>query len=314
MLVAVASSLIAQDPPTRLTEGVELAETGEFDQAVAFFEAVSPGSDSAWVDYYVGWIRLQQGDTDSAIESLLEATEADAHSALFERRLGDAYVQKIDKVGMLKKMGYAKKARASYEKAVELAPGDIDARQSLAEYFLNAPAIAGGSRAKAEEQVAEMKQLDLGKGHQLMGRVYISEEEWDQAVLELQAAIEAGENDSDSHYLMGFSLQQAEKYREALAAFERAIEVDPNSLDSYYQIGRTAIFSKSHLDRAVECLTFYLEQPPRWDSPGPEHAHWRLGMVYELQGQDEFAATEYRKALKLDPEHKEAKKALAGLG
>lgn len=87
-----------------------------------------------------------------------------------------------------------------------------------------------------------------------------------------------------------------------------------SSLDSYNQIGRSAIFSESNLDRAVECLSFYLEQPPRWDSPAAEHAHWRLGMVYELQNQDELAAAEYRKALELDPQHGEARKALGAPG
>ena len=313
LLLILATTLSAEDLPQRLAPGAALFEAADFDQALEFFRSVSPGTDAAWVDYYKGWIHLQQGDTDDAIELLQKAVEANPASSLFHRRLGDAYVQKIDEVGMLKKMGFAKKARTNYEQAVELAPDDIDARESLTGFYLNAPAVAGGSRTKAEEQVAEMRRLDPAKGHQLMGRVYMEEEEWDKAVVEFQSALDGGQKNSDTYYSIGFSYQQGERYREAFAAFENAIDVDPESLGSYYQIGRTAIFSTSNLERAVECLSFYLKQPQQRNSPAAEHAHWRLGMIYELMDRDDRAAAEYRAALELDPDHKEAKKALKDL-
>ena len=314
LLLLAAEVEGAADVPARLSAGAELFEAAEYSSAQQFFSSVPPGSDTAWVAYFLGRIHLEQNEVDFAIERLLEAVEADPKSSSFQRWLGHAYVEKIDQVGMLKKMGLAKKARASFEQAVELSPGDFEAREAMADYYLNAPSIAGGSRAKAEEQVAAMKKLDPGKGHRLMGRIYVEDEEWQEAAREFHAAIEAGDRGAEAYYLLGFSLQQDEDFPGAFEAFEKAIAADPGDLSSYYQIGRTAIFAEQNLERAVECLKFYLEQPHQRSSPALEHAHWRLGMVYELQDKNDLAAAEYRKALELDPQHEEARKALKALG
>lgn len=126
-------------------------------------------------------------------------------------------------------------------------------------------------------------------------------------------SIEAGHASVKAYYQLGFALQQDQDYKPAFEAFERAIEIDPENLAAYYQIGRTAIFSSSYLDRAAECLTCYLDQPHQRNSPAAEHAHWRLGMVYELKSKNDLAAAEYRAALRIDPQHEEARKALKAL-
>lgn len=301
------------EAPARFQPGVELFEAADHQAAVQFFGSVSRGSDGAWVDYFMGRIHLQQDEIDAAIERLSASVEADPESSLFVLWLGDAYVQKIDQVGMLKKMGVAKKARASFERAVELSPGDYEAREALSGYYLNAPAIAGGGRDKAEEQVAELIKLDPSKGRLLMGRIHLNEEEWQAAAQEYRQLIESGHASFEAYYQLGFALQQDGDYEGAFKAFEAAIGSDAANLAPYYQIGRTAIFSATRLDRAVECLTFYLEQPQQRGVPAAEHARWRLGMVYELQGKRDLAAAQYRAALEIDSEHKEARKALKAL-
>lgn len=312
-LLAVSVSRAAE-VPDRFADGVELFEAAEYADAKAFFSAVSRQADGAWLDYYLGRLHLQEGEVDSAIERLEASVDADRGSSLFALWLGEAYVQKIDEVGMLKKLGVAKKARTSFERAVEIAPDDYEAREALVGYYLNAPSVAGGSRDKAMEQAVAMTKLDPVNGHRLMGRIHVEEEDWEKAAEEYRAAIDAGDESTATYYWLGFAAQQSQDWEVAFEAFERAIQLDERNLGPYYQIGRTAIFSESRLDRAVECLTSYLEQPQQRGSPAPEHAHWRLGMVYELQHRDELAAAEYRKALELDPKHEEARKALKGLG
>lgn len=302
------------EAPDRLAEGVRLFEATDYAEAQRFFTAIDRGSEGAWVDYYLGRVHLQQEEVEAAIERLIEATETEPDSSLFHLWLGDAYVQRIEQVGMLKKMGLAKKARTSFERAVELSPRDYEAREALMGYYLNAPAIAGGGRDKAEQQVAEMKKIDPTKGHLMMGRIHSEDEDWKAAAGEYRQAIEAGDRSAEAYYRLGFAMQQDGDHEAAFSAFEEAIVMDPGDLSAYYQIGRTAIFSKTNLDRAVECLSFYVEQPPQRGLPGVEHAHWRLGMVYELQDKDELAASEYRAALQLDAGHDEARKALKALG
>lgn len=312
--LSLGATIVGAEAPERLAPGIERFEAGDPEGARRLFEAGDSGVNGAWIDYYLGRIELGQGDNEAALERLNAASEADPKSSLFILWLGKAYVRRIDQVGMLKKMGVAKKAQSSLERAVELAPDDYEAREALMDYYLNAPSIAGGSRDKAMEQATEMVKRDAAKGHLLMGRIRMEEEDWEVAVREYRAAVDAGEQTSSVYYWLGFAAQQLEDWDAAFDAFEMAIEVDKQSLPPYYQFARTAIFSESRLGQAAEFLIFYIKQPQQDGSPAAEHAHWRLGMIYELQDRDDLAATEYREALELDPKHEEAKKALAALG
>ncbi len=114
-------------------------------------------------------------------------------------------------------------------------------------------------------------------------------------------------------YQLGFALQQQRDWPAAFGAFEEAIRVDPDWLASYYQLARTAVFSETNLARAIECLHRYPAHEPQAGLPGHQHAHWRLGMLLELDGDRDGAAAEYRRALALDPDHEEAAKTLARL-
>lgn len=302
------------EPQERLDPGIERFEAGELEEARRFFESADRNADGAWIDYFLGRIALQEGDVETAIERLDAASEADPESSLFSLWSGEAYVRRIDQVGMLKKMGVARRALSSFERAVELAPEDYEAREALMDYYLNAPSIAGGSHDKATAQAKEMMKLDAAKGHRLMARIHIEDEDWKAAEGEYRAALGAGEESSSIYYWLGFAAQQREDWDAAFDAFEKAIELDAQSLPPYYQYARTAIFSETRMDQAAEHLLFYLEQPQQRGSPAAEHAHWRLGMIYELQDKDDLAAAEYKRALELDPKHEDAKKALAALG
>ncbi len=303
----------AESPPASLQTGADLFDAGDPDGAARFFAAVGPGPDRAWADYYLGRLHFDSGEWDAAIERLSAAVEGAPERAMFHRWLGHAYVEKINVVNAFKKMGVAKNARTHFEEAVRLAPADLDARDAWIGYLTNAPAIAGGSREKAEAQIAEFMKISPEQGHVLRGRMHFNESEWPEAEAAYSRAIEVDPENAEVHYNLGFSRQQQENYSGAAAAFEKALAIDPGFSAALYQIGRSAAFSGENLERAVEALQAYLARPVSRGEPGHEHAHWRLGMVYEQRGETELAANAYRSALTIDPSHKEAKKALAKL-
>ena len=65
---------------------------------------------------------------------------------------------------ILKQTGYARKCKKYYEKAVELDPYNIEAKESILEFYLRAPKIIGGGREKAEFQANEIKKIDVISG------------------------------------------------------------------------------------------------------------------------------------------------------
>ena len=90
--------------------------------------------------------------------------------AQYHDQLGNAYEQTAPSAGMLERMSIAKKAKAEWERAVQLDPNFIAARQSLVEFYLLAPAMMGGGDSAALEQAAEIRKRDAIEGHRAFAR------------------------------------------------------------------------------------------------------------------------------------------------
>ena len=60
--------------------------------------------------------------------------------------LGRAYGEKADAIHSIKAFGLAKKARAEFERAVQLESGNVDALSDLGEFYTAAPPIVGGGK------------------------------------------------------------------------------------------------------------------------------------------------------------------------
>ena len=318
-ILVLAEGAAGAAPPPELRQAVDLVEAGDFGAARGRLEAArvrSSGVESSggWVDYLEGRILLAEGDVEESIDSLLRATEESPDTAPFRRWLGEAFLAKIDSVNLFKKRGVAKQALAELQEASRLEPGDFGTRETLVGYYLNAPGIVGGGDDKAIAEAREFGRLDAGGGHRLMAQIKLHHEDFDAAIEEYRAAARSRPDDARLRFGLGMSLQGLKLYTEAFSAFEKAIELDPSYMNPYYQLGRTAIFSQTNLERATESMQTYLDRDVQPGSPAPEHAHWRLGMIYALRGDDAAARRELEAAIELDPNHDEAKKALKVLG
>ncbi len=128
------------------------------------------------------------------------------------------------------------------------------------------------------------------------------------ALVALDAEIDP--TDPVGYYLVGSYYRDAEKWDQAFAAYETSLEKDPHYMPALYQLGRTGVFSGQNLDRCIECMEFYLTMEPPKDSPTWADARWRLGMLYEKKGDQAKARAEFETALSIEPEHKNARKAL----
>jgi tetratricopeptide (TPR) repeat protein len=91
------------------------------------------------------------------------------------------------------------------------------------------------------------------------------------------------------------------------------VQKDPEAWNSMYQIGRTAVFSGTNLEKGIEFLTQYSKHKPGQDSPALDSVYWRLGMLYELQGNTDQAISAYESGLKINPDNSECKKSIKKL-
>src|ERR1700690_1872009 len=99
-------------------------------------------------------------DWDKGIAACEKAISLDPENAQYHLWLGRIYGEKADHSRFLSAAGLAGKVRNEFETAVRLNPNSAEARTDLAEFYLEAPAIVGGGRDKAEAQAQKLSTMD----------------------------------------------------------------------------------------------------------------------------------------------------------
>ena len=306
LLTAVFSS--AQ---TDLEKGLLLLDEGKIEEAKAAFELLlEEDPQNAETHFQMGKTYFFLQDYDKASDFIKHAVELEEDSSTYHQWLGRTLGMKAQRGSKLKMIFRAKKAKKEFEKAVELDPQNLEARFDLLQYYLQAPGVAGGNKEKALEQAQDILGLDSAKGRLAFGFIYEHSENYGEAEQRYVEATRMDSLNTELHYILGFFYQRREQYDQAIQVFEKILAIDPEETGALYQVGRSCIFKQNDLDKAEECFKRYLEVKPKLGNPDWASAHWRLGMVYDLKGDNESALAEWKRALELNPDHDQAREAL----
>lgn len=248
----------------------------------------------------------------AAVPLLEKCIAAEPGNSKLHQWLGRALGLQAAQKGITSGVMSIRKVRATFEKAIELDPLNLEARNDLAIMYIAVPRLLGGSKAKAAEQVAFIRRHDPALALQIDGDFLASEKKYDAA---LAAYNESARLHSRPVIYVRISLvhQQGKEWDTAFAALERALALDANHPLALYQIGRTAALSGQQLERGEKCLRTYLAMPVReeLENPSIAAAHFRLGNILEKKGDAAGARAEYETSLKIDPKQKLAREALA---
>jgi tetratricopeptide (TPR) repeat protein len=256
---------------------------------------------------------LQQDKGDDAIDAAAEAVDLAPDSAQAHYWLGNAYGNRITRVGTLSQGFMAPKLRDAFERAIALDPNLHDARSSLMEYYLQAPAIVGGSVDKARAQAAELAKRDPPRGHYARGRLAQHDKQPEAAAKAFVAAWEARPEATDYRRAAGQALQETGQWDRAFALYLDWTAQDAKASGAWYQIGRASALSGQRLDVGSAALKTYLALPLAPAEPPKHHAWFRLGQVQAQAGDKVAARASFANALKGDPGNAEFKAALAAL-
>lgn len=174
--------------------------------------------------------------------------------------------------------------------AVNAAPDNLDYRESLLEYYLQAPRMAGGSADKAQEQAAEMLSRDQRRGTLAHARIARYQDDYALSARLLAAALEDIPTDYDlniDHVLSHIGTGDFDSARAAITQWRDNVPDDPRS---DYQLGRLAAVSGQFLDDGQTALKRYLANDTLpADAAEPYWARLRLAMVLLHQQQTERA-------------------------
>jgi tetratricopeptide (TPR) repeat protein len=315
ILFIAAAALVSVSTIARAQSAVEQAQ--KLFDAQKYSEAkqilVPTGNRHASAALLLGKIALQQNDASKSVEWLEKAVELNPRSSEAYDWLGKAYGTQAEKASKFKQPFLASKTKSAWEKAIALDPNNIDARQDMIQYYLQAPGFLGGSKDKAKEQAVEIRKRSPYRGAFVAANVCVGMKDDACAETELKGLITAYPDSTAGYTSLTAFYANAKQYDKAFAVVEGRLKSKPSDAGSMYSFGRTASMSGQNLDRGEQYLRQYIAAPLP-NGPAVANAHYRLGLIAEKRGAKDVARREYQIALQLKPDYPEAKKALSAIG
>ncbi|MBI5257885.1 MAG: tetratricopeptide repeat protein [Burkholderiales bacterium] len=193
--------------------------------------------------------------------------------------------------GLMKVVGNVTRVKTALVRAMELEPQWYLARSAVVEFYLQAPAIAGGSSARAAEVAKAAARPE--QAHVLEARVAIKEERYDAAVAQL-AQVKPGTDTAvadDALQLWisaGIGLLGKGQREQARAVFEGLMKDQPDSAAGPYGLARLHT-EAGNFTEAVALL----EQCARLKGADRLPLDYRMGIALQGQGKAEAARSAF---------------------
>ncbi|MBI4615717.1 MAG: tetratricopeptide repeat protein, partial [Planctomycetes bacterium] len=263
--------------------------------------------------------RAAKGDPSGALTCFLAAL-------LHEPRRAYLHFQ----VGLLRgQLGDWHGAAASFDRAIEIDPGDTDAREYRAWALLRAHEYQAAANEFSHRLETDPANVLARKGRATallaMGRT-------DEAAADLSAALVRSPKNADLYYLRANALRAGKehekavadydttlaarpdhagallgrgrsfhalgRYEEAIPDFDRALATTPPPAEALLHRGRARIALRRHREALDDLTAFLAESPDRLE------VHLLLGACRDALGDPEGAAADYRTYLERFPRSK----------
>ncbi len=264
-----------------LREAVDLFKAGRVPEARPLLEKlVKADPRDVQARLYLARSMSLMHDRDAAIDLLAGTLKLAPDDHVVFAEYGGACLHRAGELGAgLRALMLARKGRNALETAAEMHPDSVVYHEGLVDFYRQAPAIAGGSLAKARQHAEAVARLDATRGKLLL------------------ASLAAQEDDPVG----------------ALDICREIIAAHPDHYLALYTFGRAAIDAGLALDEAERYLRRCIELTPSPSEPNHAGAYYRLGMAAEKSGRRDDARALYRKSLELEPSFSKAEEALAAL-
>lgn len=174
-------------------------------------------------------------------------------------------------------LGYAKKAKASLQQAIEVAPNNIKVYQALMKFHLVAPAIAGGDSERAKALVDKIASMDNTEGQFALADYLVAEGD-DEGAESIYRSLSQQE---DTHLRATFELGSfylsEEKFERAVSTLMPVLDITLTKVDdktapewdkyerdafnlmyAKYRLGLAALKSGTQAETGVKALNAYL--------------------------------------------------------
>jgi tetratricopeptide (TPR) repeat protein len=292
LILSSPITLAAQTPQ-------DLLAAGRVDQALQTLEQQIHNSPTAEAYNLLCRAHFELGAWDAGIPACEKAISLAPDNGLYHLWLGRIYGEKADRAGFLSAAGLAGKVRTEFERAVQLAPNNWEARTDLAEFYLEAPGVVGGGKDKARAQVELLAPLNPAMAHWVKARIAEKSKDLATAEQEYRAAINASHGGARAWLnLAGFyrHMNRFDDMEQALRTMESSPLDHPAAL-----VDAAGMLLRAGRDypMAIRFLRRYVASSTTVEEAPVFKARYLFGQLLEKQGDRPAAAEEYRGALAL---------------
>lgn len=315
-LLTFACLSFAQESP-QIRDLLRKERVAEAEKLARAQLAKDSSNEQAVVDFSIVSLNMDNDAALTEAATLAEAcTERSPQAAGCHLALGRAYGMMAMRGGMLKAMGMIGKIKGAIDKAVELAPNNFHARDDLVNFYLMAPAVAGGGKGKAREQAEAFSKLEPKLAPLIWANVHASDKSFSKAEAALESAMslkdgEYGDTLKGRMVSLAFRMIGENDFAGARRIATRAASLFPDYAYSHFALGRAALEQKEY-DTAIASLEKAAAINPKTG------AHYRLGLAYEAKGDKAKAIATLQQFVDLAPKNAakaldDAKKRIASL-
>lgn len=255
---------------------------------------------------YLGDIAAHKKDWDKAISFYKALAIEEPSNANYHFKYGGALGMKAMSVNKLRALTYIGDIKTELELAAQLDQNHIETRWALIEFYIQLPGIFGGSEDKAIHYADELGKISKVDGYLANGHIAEYSKRSKDAEVFYKKAIEVG--GSPHTYEKLISLYK--KNDQPAKAIETArISLNKHKINNLnYQIGELAAQYNIQPEYGIECLGNYLSNYSSKDTLPKTYAYLRLAQINKNLGKKQIALTWINKALKDNPNFKEAQK------
>jgi tetratricopeptide (TPR) repeat protein len=181
-------------------------ERQQLDRAIEMLEyALKLAPNHSTISGRLARMHLRRGYLDKGVEGLVRAAELQRKAG----HLKDAVASLQEAAQVHWMLSEHEKARQMYDKIVQIAPNDVEARQWLSLMYT--------LQSRTSEAIAEKKQI---------ARIFAQQRDYDGAIAELHQIIGLDQKDLDAYYLLGDMLMRREEYGQAVQLYNRMLKME----------------------------------------------------------------------------------------
>jgi len=135
-------------------------------------------------------VYYQEEQWDQAITDCEAAVQVAPGESSFHLWLGRAYGKKAEHASVLSAYQLARRVRAEFDQAVQLDARNAEALADLGEFEVMAPVVVGGSMARAEGVVQQLRGVDPARALDLQARIAEAKKDYASAEADFRRAIQ----------------------------------------------------------------------------------------------------------------------------